>query len=370
MMQIPTEGLFYIATKEGIVPAPYLDPVNIWTFGIGHTNAAGAPDPSQMERGMPYDVEAAVRRAVRLYQQRIQKYVNEVLDAVTIPLQPHELSALVSFHYNTGGITRSDGTKRLNAGNKTGAWDIYQQWNKGTVNGQKVVLPGLVNRRHSERNLFFSGSYDLKPIPVYRVGSDHKIIYGSIVRSVNFEEFKSLLDVTVPIEKPPKPDLWVELAKLIWQLGVMFFTDTTPIKPKPEGKIVDRTPNGLPVYATAADYPWNTQRWPDFKPEEFDCKGTGRIALDPLTLDKLQQLRTTIGKPFYIVSGYRSPEHNRAVGGAPRSKHMEGIAFDIDTTRGINQERLKAEAERLGFNGIGTYGNFIHIDTRQQKARW
>src|SRR6056297_1778954 len=132
-MRLPTEGLFYIGVKEGLVPAPYLDPVNIWTFGIGHTNAAGAPDPSQMDRGMPYDTEAAIRRAIRLYQQRIQRYVDEVLEAVTVPLKPHELSALVSFHYNTGGIKRSSATSKLNAGDRVGAWNIYSQWVNGTV---------------------------------------------------------------------------------------------------------------------------------------------------------------------------------------------------------------------------------------------
>jgi len=369
-MRLPTEGLFYIGVKEGLVPEPYLDPVNVWTFGIGHTNAAGAPDPSQMDRGMPYDTEAAIRRAIRLYQQRIQRYVDEVLEAVTVPLKPHELSALVSFHYNTGGIKRSSGTPKLNAGDRVGAWNIYSQWVNGTVNGKKTVIGGLVNRRKSERDLFFSGTYPHLWMPVWKVGPDNKIIYGEPLRRIGLEEFKTLLGVTEPVEKPPQPDLIVELVKLVWQLVVLFFTDRGVVQDKPAGKVVDRTPNGLPVYEKASDFPWNTQRWPDFKPEEFDCKGTGRIALDPVTLDKLQQLRTIIGKPFYIVSGYRSPEHNRAVGGAPRSKHMEGIAFDIDTTRGINQERLKAEAERLGFNGIGTYGNFIHIDTRQQKARW
>jgi len=35
------------------------------------------------------------------------------------------------------------------------------------------------------------------------------------------------------------------------------------------------------------------------------------------------------GKPLIVRSAYSSPEHNRAVGGAARSKHMDGAAFDI-----------------------------------------
>ena len=36
----------------------------------------------------------------------------------------------------------------------------------------------------------------------------------------------------------------------------------------------------------------------------------------------LQALRDRLGKPLIVRSAYRSPEHNRAVGGATRSKHL------------------------------------------------
>ena len=35
------------------MPGPYLDVKGVWTFGIGHTAAAGAPDPATLPRGMP-----------------------------------------------------------------------------------------------------------------------------------------------------------------------------------------------------------------------------------------------------------------------------------------------------------------------------
>ena len=46
-------------------------------------------------------------------------------------------------------------------------------------------------------------------------------------------------------------------------------------------------------------------------------------------VDKLQALRDRVGKPLIVRSAYRSPEHNRAVGGAPASKHIQGTAFDL-----------------------------------------
>jgi uncharacterized protein YcbK (DUF882 family) len=138
--------------------------------------------------------------------------------------------------------------------------------------------------------------------------------------------------------------------------------------------IVDRTPRvGLPVYASADDFPWDEDRWPNFSPHEFACKGTGRVAVDPEALDLLQEMRTRIGKPFYVVSGYRSPTHNRHVGGAKHSFHKDGVAFDI-TMDNHDPYEFKRMAEEVGFDGIGTYpprrGNFIHVDNRGYRARW
>ena len=38
---------------------------------------------------------------------------------------------------------------------------------------------------------------------------------------------------------------------------------------------------------------------------------------------------------MYIMSGYRSEELNRLVGGAPSSQHMKGEAVDIYTVEAI-----------------------------------
>lgn len=130
-----------------------------------------------------------------------------------------------------------------------------------------------------------------------------------------------------------------------------------------------KTSNGLFIYPRFQDFPWVEGRWPNFTPSEFDCKGTGTIALDLRTLDMLQELRTAMNKPLYIVSAYRSHSHNKAVGGAKGSKHMQGIAFDI-RSRGLEVNDLLSKAERIGFGGIGRYASFSHIDNRGHRARW
>ncbi len=74
----------------------------------------------------------------------------------------------------------------------------------------------------------------------------------------------------------------------------------------------------------------------NFKPEEFRCNHCGRGAdiVKPELLAALQRLRDLYGKPMAVVSGYRCPEHNRAIGGAVRSAHLVGEAADIQDHRG------------------------------------
>ena len=60
LLRASPQGVVALAGHEGIVPAPYLDSVKVWTYGVGHTAAAGAPFPEGMPKGMPKDVDAAL----------------------------------------------------------------------------------------------------------------------------------------------------------------------------------------------------------------------------------------------------------------------------------------------------------------------
>jgi hypothetical protein len=111
------------------------------------------------------------------------------------------------------------------------------------------------------------------------------------------------------------------------------------------------------------DVPAARWRWKNFSPAEIACRGTGSIRVHEEALDKLQALRDRLGKPLIVRSAYRSPAHNRAVGGAPRSKHMDGTAFDISMAN-HDPVAFEAAARAVGFLGFGYYprSGFIHID--------
>ncbi len=104
-------------------------------------------------------------------------------------------------------------------------------------------------------------------------------------------------------------------------------------------------------------------RWPDFTPRELACRGTGKLVVDTEALDRLQALRRAIGRPMVINSAYRSPEHNTAVGGAPRSLHMRALAFDVRMDN-HDPAAFEAAAREAGFTGFGFYPRqgFMHID--------
>ena len=119
----------------------------------------------------------------------------------------------------------------------------------------------------------------------------------------------------------------------------------------------------MTFYAHWREVPAAAWRWPKFSPAEIACRGTGKLLLNDAALDKLQALRDRLGKPLIVLSAYRSPEHNRAVGGAKASKHLEGIAFDIAMAN-HDPEAFEAAAARVGFQGFGFYprSGFIHVD--------
>lgn len=117
------------------------------------------------------------------------------------------------------------------------------------------------------------------------------------------------------------------------------------------------------TYKHWRDVPERSWRWPNFSPAEIACRGSGSLRINEEALHKLQALRDRLGKPLIVRSAYRSPAHNRAVGGATRSKHLDGAAFDIAMA---NHDPLafEAAAREVGFLGFGFYprSGFIHVD--------
>ena len=80
------------------------------------------------------------------------------------------------------------------------------------------------------------------------------------------------------------------------------------------------------------DYNDSTQLSPHFNAREFRCQcGQSHETLIASELvDKLETLYTALNcSKIIVTSGYRCPEHDKAVGGTSSGQHTKGTAADV-----------------------------------------
>lgn len=113
-------------------------------------------------------------------------------------------------------------------------------------------------------------------------------------------------------------------------------------------------------------------RYPNFQPQEFRCKHTGRLRMDAGFMDRLQGLRRAYGRPMLITSGYRDHSHPVEAGKSAPGPHALGRACDVAVS-GADALTLITLAVRHGFTGIGVQqkgsSRFIHLDDLEAAAQ-
>lgn len=111
---------------------------------------------------------------------------------------------------------------------------------------------------------------------------------------------------------------------------------------------------------------------PHFTQAELACRHCGLARFHPGFLDDLSRLREEYARPMRLTSACRCAEHNRAVGGHPRSLHVGdaphhgangALAVDVATADGAYRGALFALAWGLGWS-IGWGRGFLHLDRR------
>jgi uncharacterized protein YcbK (DUF882 family) len=115
---------------------------------------------------------------------------------------------------------------------------------------------------------------------------------------------------------------------------------------------------------------------------ELACKDAARTPYPDrfLTDGRLSELAALFeevrallgGRPLVVISAYRTPAHNRKVGGAPNSQHLQGRALDLRPPLGMTPDQMVGtmkDAHKAGLipslGGLGVYRTFVHIDTRK-----
>lgn len=118
----------------------------------------------------------------------------------------------------------------------------------------------------------------------------------------------------------------------------------------------------------------------NFNLSEFRCKDGAPVPDKYYTnvqklAENLQKIRDIIDEPLVIVSGYRTPEHNRTCGGAKHSQHLTASAADIRCSLSPDELRQVIldliESGEIMQGGVGIYDDWtVHYDIRGTKARW
>lgn len=147
-MHVSGDGIAFLKKFESCRLEAYLDVRGIWTIGWGHTG----PD---VKKGVKWTQAWADAEFVR----DVGRFDDCVGAAVTASLSQQQFDALVSFAYNVGETAFRQSTllRKVNAGDFAGAKAEFARWNKATVDGKLVTVPGLSARRRAEAALFSSG---------------------------------------------------------------------------------------------------------------------------------------------------------------------------------------------------------------------
>lgn len=138
--------LLEIAEHEGLVLETYRDSVGVWTWGFGVTDASG--HRVARYRRKPSTIE----RAVEVYEWLLRtKYLPEVLRAFNgRDVTEEQVTAALSFHWNTGAIGRADWVQSFLRGQRDRAWSEFILWSRPRE---------IMGRRKAERDLFFDGRW-------------------------------------------------------------------------------------------------------------------------------------------------------------------------------------------------------------------
>ena len=108
-----------------------------------------------------------------------------------------------------------------------------------------------------------------------------------------------------------------------------------------------------------------------FNINEFDSPdeiGSGKLMNEEF-LQMLVEARRRASTAFNITSGYRTPNHNKSVGGVLNSSHIKGLAVDIRCSDSVKRSIIVRSLIEAGFSRIGIAKSFIHVDNDLSKVQ-
>ena len=140
---------------EGLSLKPYLCPASYWTIGYGNRFLADGSPVTATTRPITQ------AQAVDLLRQTVAALQAKLSSFVTVPLTAYQEGALLSWQFNVGSNAAQGSTlvRRLNQRLYSAAAQQFLVWDKATVGGRLVVLPGLQRRRKIESAVFLGRNF-------------------------------------------------------------------------------------------------------------------------------------------------------------------------------------------------------------------
>jgi lysozyme len=194
-MKVSQRGLDLIKEFEGFRGKAYLCPAGVPTIGWGTTKGVTKAD---VDRGRTI----TKAQAEKLLRADLVGYEDGVDAALTIPPNQHQFDACVSMAYNIGvaGFRTSSVCKAHNRGDFQAASRAFGLWNKATVNGKKIELPGLTRRRAAEAALYLEPTKEQGPDPMPQaVEPERPLEESQIVRGATVAGGTAVLATTAEV---------------------------------------------------------------------------------------------------------------------------------------------------------------------------
>lgn len=176
-----------LLSHEGLVREAYRDSQGVWTWSVGITDASGhRVYPRYKDNPQP------LAHCLEVYLWLLRtRYLPQVIAAfgAYVPAE-HELEAALSFHWNTGAISRASWVAKFVAGDRAGGRAAFLAWTHPAA---------IAARRRHETALLFDGAWN---------GDGSALVYDVAkpsYRPVNGRRQNLRADVTALFAPAPAP---------------------------------------------------------------------------------------------------------------------------------------------------------------------
>lgn len=189
-MKITPKMALEVAHHEAIVRQAYKDSVGVWTWSVGLTNASGHDVTRYIDKPQ------SLQHCLEVYVWALGQYAADVSEVFKgHDLTEEQFTAALSFHWNTGAISRASWVRLWKAGRHSEARKAFMNWRKPSE---------IIPRRKAERDLFFNGVWHNQgTMPEYtRLTRNYTPVWSS---RVEIDVSRALDEMLAPRTAPAAP---------------------------------------------------------------------------------------------------------------------------------------------------------------------